>query len=285
VRSAAPAGPQAGSAEAVAAPIAGGTSTAPTRIWGQFPSRVATFCLVELQRLRHDRTELMTRAVQPALWLLIYGETFNRLHAIPTGHVPYLAFLTPGIVAQSGMFVAIFYGIQIIWERDAGVLTKLLVTPTPRSALILGKSFAAGIRAIAQVIVVLVLAAILGVGLTRNPLGILGAFVVVMLGGAFFSCLSMTVAGVVLKRDRLMGVGQMITMPLFFASSALYPISVMPRWLQILSAANPLSYEVNALRGLLIDYPARLGLDFAVLIFSVVVGVIAASSLVARLAR
>ena len=68
------------------------------------------------------------------------------------------------------MFVAIFYGIQIIWERDAGVLTKLLVTPTPRSALILGKSFAAGIRAIAQVIVVIVLAAILGVSLTTNPI-------------------------------------------------------------------------------------------------------------------
>ena len=60
--------------------------------------------------------------------------------------MPYLDFLAPGIIAQSGMFVAIFYGIQIIWERDAGVLTKLLVTPTPRSALILGKSFAAGIR-------------------------------------------------------------------------------------------------------------------------------------------
>ena len=122
------------------------------RSGASFPSRVATFCLVELQKLRHDRTELFTRAVQPVLWLLIFGETFNRLHAIPTGGVPYLDFLAPGIIAQSGMFVAIFYGIQIIWERDAGVLTKLLVTPTPRSALILGKSFAAGIRAIAQVV-------------------------------------------------------------------------------------------------------------------------------------
>ena len=102
-------------------------------LWRRFPSRVATFCLVELQKLRHDRTELFTRAVQPVLWLVIFGETFNRMHAIPTGNVPYLDFLAPGIIAQSGMFVAIFYGIQIIWERDAGVLTKLLVTPTPRA--------------------------------------------------------------------------------------------------------------------------------------------------------
>jgi ABC-2 type transport system permease protein len=246
---------------------------------------VATFCLVELQKLRHDRTELFTRAVQPALWLVIFGETFTRLHAIPTGHQPYLDFLAPGIIAQSGLFVAIFYGIQIIWERDAGVLTKLLVTPTPRSALIMGKSFAAGIRALAQVVVVLVLAAVLGVALTVNPLKILGSFVIVMLGAAFFSCLSMTVAGLVLKRDRLMGIGQMITMPLFFASSALYPLSIMPGWLRALSRVNPLTYEVDALRGLLIGSPAHIGLDFLVLVASVVVGVATASSLVGRLAR
>ena len=254
-------------------------------IWRVFPNRVVTFCLVEVQKLQHDRTEIFTRAVQPVLWLVIFGETFNSLHAIPTGEVPYLDFLAPGIIAQSGMFVAIFYGIQIIWERDAGVLTKLLVTPTPRSALILGKAFAAGIRALAQVVVVLVLSAILGVALTLNPLRILGVFVVVMLGSAFFACLSMTIAGVVLKRDRLMGIGQMITMPLFFASNALYPVSVMPHWLQALALVNPLSYEVDALRGLLIDSPAHLPLDFGVLTFSVIVGVTAASSLVGRLAR
>ncbi len=181
--------------------------------WRRYPSRVGTFCLVELQKLSHDRTELFTRAVQPVLWLLIFGETYNRIHAIPTGGLPYLDFLAPGIIAQSGMFVASFYGIQIIWERDAGVLTKLLVMPTPRSALILGKSFSAGIRSMAQVVVVLVLSTILGVALTTDPLNILGALAIVMLGAAFFSCLSMTIAGIVLKRDRLMGIGQMITMP------------------------------------------------------------------------
>ena len=96
-----------------------------------------------------------------------------------------------------------------------------------------------------------------------NPLRILGVFVIVMLGSAFFACLSMTIAGVVLKRDRLMGIGQMITMPLFFASNALYPVSVMPHWLQALALVNPLSYEVDALRGLLIDSPSHLPLDFA----------------------
>ena len=253
--------------------------------WTVVPARVGAMCIVELQKLRHDRTELYTRAIQPALWLLIYGETFTRLHAIPTGGIPYLDFLAPGIIAQSAMFIAIFYGIMIIWERDAGVLTKLLVTPTPRAALVTGKAFAAGVKAVIQALVVVVIAALLGVGLTWNPLKLIGVAVVVILGGAFFSCLSMTIAGIVLTRDRLMGIGQAITMPLFFSSSALYPVSVMPGWLQAISKCNPLSYQVDALRGLLLGTPSHLGTDFTVLAVAALAGILAASSLLGRLAK
>jgi ABC-2 type transport system permease protein len=249
------------------------------------PARVLAMCAVELQKLRHDRTELYTRAVQPALWLLIFGQTFTRIKAIPTQGIPYIDYLAPGIIAQSAMFIAIFYGIQIIWERDAGILNKLLVTPTPRSALITGKAFAAGVKSLIQAVVVIVIAALLGVALTWNPLKLLGVAAVVILGSAFFSCLSMTIAGIVLSRDRLMGFGQAITMPLFFGSNALYPLSVMPGWLQAVSKVNPLSYQVDALRGLLLGTPAHLALDFAVLLVAAALGVTAASSLLGRLAR
>jgi ABC-2 type transport system permease protein len=258
----------------------------PAAVARRLASRIVTLCWVELRKIRHDRTELYTRAIQPALWLLIYGEVFTKIHAIPTpGGIPYLAYLAPGILAQSALFIAIFYGIQIIWERDAGVLTKLMVTPTPRAALISGKAFAAGVRSIVQATVVVILSALLGVTLTDNPLKLLGAALVVILGSAFFSCLSMTIAGIALSRDRLMGIGQAITMPLFFSSSALYPEKIMPGWLQVISKCNPLSYEVDALRGLLIGTPAHLGLDFAVLAVATVVGVAASAALLPRLAR
>ena len=258
----------------------------PAAVLRRLASRILTLCWVELRKIRHDRTELYTRAIQPALWLLIYGEVFTKIHAIPTpGGIPYLAFLAPGILAQSALFIAIFYGIQIIWERDAGVLTKLMVTPTPRSALITGKAFAAGVRSVVQATVVVILSAILGVALTDNPLKLLGAAAVVVLGSAFFSCLSMTIAGLALSRDRLMGIGQAITMPLFFSSSALYPEQIMPGWLQVISRCNPLSYEVDALRGLLIGTPAHLGLDLTVLVAATVAGVTAAAALLPRLAR
>ena len=277
--SVAPAPQPLGFAEAFAEPTAVRTG------WRVLPARIGALCIVEMQKIRHDRTEIYTRAVQPVLWLAVFGETFTRIHAIPTGSVPYLDYLAPGIIAQSAMFIAIFYGIMIIWERDAGVLTKLLVTPTPRAALITGKAFAAGVKALIQAIVVLVFAAILGVGMTANPLKILGVAVLVVLGSGFFSCLSMSIAGIVLTRDRLMGIGQAITMPLFFSSTALYPISVMPGWLQPISRVNPLSYEVDGLRTLLIGTGGHLPLDFAVLAVATVLSISCASALLPRLAR
>ena len=248
-------------------------------------AQVGTFCIVEVQKLGHDPVELLTRAIQPALWMLIFGQTFSRLRAIPTGSVPYLAYLAPGIVAQSALFVSIFYGIQIIWDRDAGILSKLMVTPTPHAALITGKAFAAGVRALSQVVVVTVIALIMGVHIDVGPLNLLGVAAATVLGSAFFSCLSMTIAGIVKIRDRLMGIGQAITMPLFFASNALYPIDVMPTWLRVLSRVNPLSYEVDALRGLMIGTSASLGLDFAVLIGTAALGIVGASWALGRLVR
>ena len=253
--------------------------------WRVLSSRIITFCWVEVAKIRHDRTELYTRAVQPALWLLIFGETFTRLRAIPTGGRPYLDFMTPGVIAQSALFVSIFYGIQIIWERDFGILTKLMATPTPAPALVAGKAFGASVRSLVQALVVVVLAIVLRVNLTLNPFAYAAAALVIVLGAAFFSMLSLTIAGVVLSRERLMGIGQAITMPLFFASNALYPVHLMPGWLQVVSAINPLSYEVDALRSLLIGTPGNLALDAAVLMLACIAGIAVSSALLPRLLR
>ncbi|MGH7761479.1 MAG: ABC transporter permease [Candidatus Dormibacteraceae bacterium] len=250
---------------------------------GLLVSRVLTLCWVEVAKIRHDRSELYTRAIQPALWLVIFGETFSRIKAIPSGNVPYLDFIAPGVIAQSALFISIFYGIQIIWERDAGILTKLLSTPTPTTALVAGKAFGAAIRGLIQAVVVLVLAVVLGVRLPLNPLVYLVAGLAIVLGSAFFTTLSLTIAGIVLKRDRLMGIGQAITMPLFFASNALYPVGVMPGWLQALSTINPLRYEIDALRGLLIDTPSNIAVDLAVLALSCIAGIAASARLLRRL--
>ena len=207
---------------------------------------------MDARKLLHDPTELITRAVQPVLWLGIFGEALSKVKAIPTGGYTYLQFIAPGILSQSVTFIAIFYGLSIIWERDMGLLQKLLVTPTPRIALVWGKMISAGIRGLSQAVIVFLFSLLLSIHLRFTPLVILGVVVITMLGAGFFTGLSMIMASIVKTRERFMGIGQVATLPLFFASNAIYPIDIMPRWLQIVANINPLSYMVDGLRALLV---------------------------------
>jgi ABC-2 type transport system permease protein len=237
---------------------------------GGFVNKTLVIAELEARKLRHDPTELITRAVQPALWLLVFGQVFTQIRAIPTGGMPYIDFMAPGILAQSVLFISIFYGIAIIWERDLGILQKFLATPTPRAALVLGKALSAGVRSLSQAAIIYVLSMFLGVKLNWNPLALLGVVVVVCLGAACFSTFSLIIACLVKTRERFMGIGQVLTMPLFFASNAIYPITIMPRWLQAIALINPLTYMVAALRSLMLvgGYGSfQLGLDVSVLFF------------------
>lgn len=208
---------------------------------------------LETRKMLKDPTEILSRSLQPVIWLLLFGEAFSRTKAVPGTGADYLAFLTPGILAQSITFVSIFNGLSIIWERDMGLLQKILTTPIERSALVLGKMLAATFRSLCQLAVVLTLSLCLGIHLQWSLERVFGVFGFVVLGSAFFSGFSMVIAAIVKTRDRMMGIGQLVTMPLFFASSALYPVSIMPPWLQIIARANPMSYLVDGLRGLLLD--------------------------------
>jgi ABC-2 type transport system permease protein len=242
---------------------------------------------MEAKKLLHDPTELLTRAVQPALWLLVFGQVFTRVRAIPTGNLRYIDFMSPGILSQSVLFIAIFHGISVIWERDLGIVHKFLVSPTPRSALVLGKAVSAGLRALTQALIVYLLALLLGVSMRWNPLALLGVLFSVMLGAAFFSTFSLVIACIVKTRERFMGIGQILTMPLFFASNAIYPISIMPGWLQGVSRVNPLSYLVDALRALMLSSGQSsfgLGMDMAVLVLATAAIVTVASRMYPKLA-
>jgi len=246
----------------------------------RYLSNVLTLTEFELRKLRHDSSQIWLRSVQPALWLLVFGEVFTTIRAIPTGQFSYLQFMTPGVLAQSVMFVAIFFGIQVVWERDLGLLNKLLSTPAPRSTIVLGKALSAGVRGIFQAITVLILALIIRVHLTLSPLDVLGVFGIIVLFGMCFSSLSMCLALIFRTRERMMGIGQAITMPLFFASNAIYPISLMPGWLKAIATVNPLSYVVDAMRALLVtgDYSNIIVDLFAITLTTLVLVVLASLS-------
>jgi ABC-2 type transport system permease protein len=263
----------------------------PARFWlslASYIGKTLTIVGLEVRKLRHDSTELITRAVQPTLWLLVFGEVFTRVRAIPTGNLRYLDFMAPGILAQSVLFIAIFYGISIIWERDLGIVHKFLVSPTPRTALMLGKALSAGVRGLTQAVIVSILSLLLGVRLNWDPLALAGLLIVVVLGSAVFSTFSLIIACIVKTRERFMGVGQVLTMPLFFASNAIYPVAIMPTWLQVVAHANPLTYEVDALRTLMLPGGiSEYGLlaDFAILVVSAVILIIVGGRLYPNVVR
>ena len=217
-----------------------------------FFRETAAVSVAELHKIARDPTEMLSRAIQPVLWLVIFGQVFSRVRDIPTGDVTYLAFMTPGILAQSVLFSAIFYGIAVIWERDLGIVQKLLVSPAHRSALVLGKALSAGLRGLVQAVIVYLIAWLLDIRLRWEIWSILEVLLAVILGSCIFSTFSLIIACIVRTRERFMGIGQVLTMPLFFASNAIYPLEMMPDWLKTVAAFNPLSYLVDALRGAMI---------------------------------
>ena len=236
---------------------------------GEYLTQTWAVAAAEVQKLYHDPLELLTRAVQPVLWLMLFGEVMARVRGVAPGNIPYLDYLAAGILAQSALFVAIFYGISAIWERDLGVLQRYLVSPAPRSALVLGKSLSAGVRGLSQAVIVYVLALLLGVDIDLNPVNIVGVVAAIVLASGLFATLSLIIACIVKTRERFMGIGQVLTMPIFFASNAIYPLSLMPGWLHTVSHFNPLTYEVDILRSLMLRRGASdygLALDFGILV-------------------
>jgi ABC-2 type transport system permease protein len=232
-----------------------------------FVQQVLVIAWAETRKIQRDPMELLTRAVQPVLWLGIFGVVMNRARAIPTGSLSYLDFMVPGILSQSVLFIAIFYGIALIWERDLGLLHKFLVSPAYRSALVTGKAVSAGLRATTQAVIVSLLGLAMGAHLRLTPFALGGMLLFIVLGAAIFSTFSLVIACLVKTRERFMGIGQVLTMPLFFASNAIYPLSLMPAWLKAVARVNPLTYQVDALRALMIQggqSSLGLGLDLLV---------------------
>jgi len=232
----------------------------------------------EVRKLVHDPVEVFVRLIQPILWLVIFGSVFNKYRIIDTGNLSYFSYLTPGVMAQSLLFTAIFYGIAITWDKDSGILAKLMVTPTSRGSIIIGKALSAGVRGLLQSVVIVFIALFLGVTFAVGIINIIGIIFVIVLSSTCFACLSIVFASFLRKRERFMGVIQLITMPLFFASNALYPVELMPKALQYVTLINPLYYVVDSLRALLItndlgNIPMHIGVLLLITILFVLAGI------------
>jgi len=224
---------------------------------------VSALVEMELRRLKHDPIEIATRAVQPILWVTVFGVVMAHRIQIYAGD--YVSYISPGVVFQSATFMALAYGIMMVFERESGVLKRLLSAPISRVSIVVGRSLAGAVRASTQYVIVLVSAALVGARFTSNPLLLVLGYLIVVYASAGFTAISILAASLMKTRERFMGIVGAISMPLFFASNALYPIEIMPEAIKIFAEVNPLTYAVDAVRNLVLYSNLDISIDLLAL--------------------
>lgn len=238
--------------------------------------------LRELKKYFRQRTRMITTVIQPFIWLALMGNTMSGLTSNPMamqflGTGNYLTFMTPGVILMTLIFTSIFSGTTIVWDRRIGYLDKLLAAPINRASIPYGKMLAASVQGLIQAGIIVVIATIFGV---RFKTGIAGIILVLLIGALIsliLAGLSLIMAARIKTIETLMAMVNLITMPLMFSSSALFPVQVMPKWLQTIAKVNPITYAVNPMRtltttgfqaGILNNILIILGID--ILIFLIV---------------
>ena len=201
----------------------------------------------ELIRFRRDRLRAITSLIQPLLFLLVLGTGLSSLagRAMPPG-VTFRTFIYPGVLAMSVLFTAIFSAGSIVWDREFGFLREMLVAPVSRSAIVIGKCLGGATIATLQGVLVLVLAGLAGV--PYHPVLLLTLVGEMLLLSFTLTAFGVMMAARITQFQAFMALTQMLVMPLFFLSGALYPLSGLPGWLSVLTRVDPLSYVVGPMR-------------------------------------
>jgi ABC-2 type transport system permease protein len=198
-------------------------------------------------RFRTDRLRAVTALIQPVLFLFVLGTGLGSLagHGLPAG-ISFRTFIYPGVVAMGVLFTAIFSAGSIVWDREFGFLREMLVAPVNRAAIVLGKCLGGATVATFQGIVVLILAGLADV--PYNPLLILTLIGELLLLSFTLTAFGVMMAARIKQFQAFMALTQMLVMPLFFLSGALYPLSGLPAWLTVLTRIDPLTYIVDPMR-------------------------------------
>jgi ABC-2 type transport system permease protein len=201
----------------------------------------------ELIRFRTDRLRAVTSLVQPFLFLFILGTGLGSLagHSLPPG-VHFTTFIYPGVLAMSVLFTAIFSAASIVWDREFGFLREILVAPVSRAAIVVGKCLGGATIATFQGVIFLILAGFAHV--PYNPLLILTLIGELLLLSFTLTAFGVMMAARIRQFQAFMALTQMLVMPLFFLSGALYPLSGLPAWLSVLTRIDPLTYVVGPMR-------------------------------------
>jgi ABC-2 type transport system permease protein len=204
----------------------------------------------ELVRFIRDRTRALTGLVQPLLFLFVLGTGLSSLVSRGTD-IDFRTFLYPGIVAISVLFTATFAGISLVWDREWGFLREMMVAPVSRASILLGKALGGATVATAQSMVMLALCGV--VDIPYDPVMLLEMVVLLFLAGLMLTSMSLAMVVRIRQFQAAFPLVQMVIMPMMFLSGAMFPLSGLPRWLDVLTTVNPLTYAVEPMRQVVFD--------------------------------
>ena len=224
----------------------------PARTWRSEYRAIKIVWRRELIRFANDRMRIVTSLVQPLLFLFVLGSGLQTLSAASSHGVDLKTFIYPGILCISVMFTAMFSAASIVWDREFGFLREMMVAPIRRSSIVVGKCLGGATVASFQGVIVLALAGLVHV--PYDPLLILGVFGLQLLLAYTVTAFGVMIAIRIKQMQSFMGVMQMIVMPMFFLSGALYPVSGLPQWLAVLNRIDPLTYAVDPMRRLVFSH-------------------------------
>jgi len=220
--------------------------------------------LRQLKRYSRSRARIIGSLGQPLLFLLALGFVFGSIYK-RAGQGDYIQFLAPGVIAMTILFTSIFTGIELIWDRQFGFLKETLVAPVPRILIMIGRTLGGATVALIQGVIVIVICLLAGFRIhdaSQLPL----AFMYMALTALMFTAVGTAVASLLTDFQGFQLIMNFLVMPIFFLSGALFPLTNVPRALEIIATCDPLSYGVDGLRYSLIGV-AHFGpaIDVAVL--------------------
>jgi ABC-2 type transport system permease protein len=206
----------------------------------------------ELIRFKADRMRIVTALVQPLLFLFVLGSGLQQLSSASTHGVDLKTFIYPGILCIAVMFTAMFSAASIVWDREFGFLREMMVAPVRRSSIVIGKCLGGATVASFQGVILLCLA--WAVHVPYSVTLVLGVFGLQLLLAFSITAFGIMVAARIKQMQSFMGVMQMIVMPMFFISGALFPVANLPTWLAVLNRIDPVTYAVDPMRRLVFNH-------------------------------
>jgi ABC-2 type transport system permease protein len=206
----------------------------------------------DLIRFKSDRIRIISSLIQPLLFLFVLGNGLQQLSAASTHGVNLKTFIYPGILCIAVMFTAMFSAASIVWDREFGFLREMMVAPVSRSSIVIGKCLGGATVASTQGLIMVLLAPLVGV--PYNVVLIVGILALQLLLAFTITAFGVMVAARIKQMQAFFGVMQMIVMPMFFISGALFPVANLPGWLAFLNRIDPLTYAVEPMRQLVFNH-------------------------------